>query len=125
VRNIEKRGQSNTPTDTIHDSPQLPQHGGKEIGGVRAACFPPHSHHTRIMATLEEVIQQIQQSKSHYETLGIPQSATQEDIKKSYYKRSKIIHPGIPTTPITHYKTYISLYCHAWRTKSKHSIRTF
>lgn len=32
-------------------------------------------------------------SKNHYETLGVPRTATQQEIKDAYYELSKMYHP--------------------------------
>eukprot|EP00026_Physarum_polycephalum_P003899 Phypoly_transcript_03916.p1 GENE.Phypoly_transcript_03916~~Phypoly_transcript_03916.p1 ORF type:complete len:757 (+),score=209.78 Phypoly_transcript_03916:130-2271(+) len=45
------------------------------------------------MSTLEEVLSQIQNGKNHYDILGVPSTAPHEELRKSYFKRSKIIHP--------------------------------
>ena len=37
----------------------------------------------------------VKNKKTHYETLKLPQSSTQEDIKTAYYKLSKEYHPDV------------------------------
>lgn len=47
------------------------------------------------MSTLEEVLAQIQQSKNHYDSLGVSSTASFDELRKNYLKRSKLIHPGL------------------------------
>jgi curved DNA-binding protein CbpA len=47
------------------------------------------------MSTLDEVLVEIRASRNHYETLGVKdQTISQNELKKSYYKRSLLVHPG-------------------------------
>lgn len=51
------------------------------------------------MATLEEILREIIASTTHYETLGFKTlegpALSQGDLKKSYYRRSLLVHPGM------------------------------
>lgn len=47
------------------------------------------------MEQLHLVLKQVQSGKTHYEILGVSQTATQDELRKSYFKLSKIIHPGM------------------------------
>lgn len=43
--------------------------------------------------TIEEIARKIGKAKTPYDVLGLKSDCNQQEIKKAYYKRSKIVHP--------------------------------
>ena len=43
--------------------------------------------------TAEEILREISKAKTPYNVLGLKSDCNQQEIKKAYYKRSKIVHP--------------------------------
>lgn len=62
-------------------------------------------------------------SRTHYEVLGVPSTATVSEIREAYRNRVRSVHPDSATTPSPASSEEMAAITRAWNTLSDHARR--